>query len=289
MFPRSSGVRVALASAILLELTCGGTNPAAPPREGGRSAPPAFAAAESPLGGAAGQNDPPNPVLRTTPPADPSTSPFPTISGEVPLAVRFNLCRSTDSDEGDSLNYQFNFGDSDRPAFNPDGTFNPDFDHFCRIEHVYERLGTYTATVSLTDKHLEDQGRQVTAFARQTLSLTIVVTGHIPGPPPGSSPPPPTPTPGPTPTPLPKVGITIVANNGAMSYSPNPAHAQVGQRVVWQNADSAGHTATENGGAFDTGFVAPGATSAPITIGVPGTFPYHCQIHPPMVGQLIVN
>ena len=282
-----SGARVALVSVTLLALTCSGSNPAAP-RPERRSAVEPVAALENASGRAAGQNDPPNAVLRTTPPADPSTSPFPTISGEAPLAVKFNLCRSTDPDAEDSLNYQFNFGDSDQPAFNPDGTFNPDFGHFCRVEHVYERVGTYTATVSVTDKHLDDQGHDVVALARRTQSLTIVVVRDIPGPPPGSSPPPPTPSPAPTPTPMPRVIIAIVDNNGAMSYAPNPAQARVGQRVVWQNVHSQVHTATDDGGAFDTGFIAPGATSGPITIGAPGTFSYHCEVHPPMVGVLVI-
>jgi len=53
---------------------------------------------------------------------------------------------------GDSLNWQFNFGDNSAPPFNPDGTFNPDFDHFCRVQHTYGE-GTFIATLSVTDKH----------------------------------------------------------------------------------------------------------------------------------------
>jgi len=169
----SPWARLAFVLVTAFHLSCG--SPPTAPQRGSDVDRATRSAASNASMEAGAQNLPPNFVLRTTPPADPSGGPFPTISGEAPLAVRFNLCRSDDPDPEDSLNYQFSFGDSGRPAFNPDGTFAPDFDHFCRVEHVYERPGTYTATVSVTDKHLEDQGQQVVAFARRTQSLTIVV------------------------------------------------------------------------------------------------------------------
>jgi hypothetical protein len=117
-------------------------------------------------------------LLKTTPRADGSTSP-PTVSGPAPLTVRFNLCQSSDPDQdlenperGDTINWQFHFGDSGNPAFDEDGTFKPDFDHFCRVEHTYQR-GQYTATVSVTDKHLEDQGKDVAALARVTQQVAV--------------------------------------------------------------------------------------------------------------------
>jgi plastocyanin len=278
----SPWARVGFVLVTAFHLSCAG--PPTAPRRGSDVAGAATSATTNAYIHAGAQNLPPNFVLRTTPPADPSTGPFPTISGEAPLAVRFNLCRSDDPDPEDSLNYQFSFGDSGRPAFNPDGTFAPDFDHFCRTDHVYERPGTYTATVSVTDKHLEDQGQQVVAFARRTRSLTIVVV------PPGLTRPHPHPSPSssPSPSPPPRLVITIVANNGGMSFSPNPAVARTGQRIVWVNADGSTHTATADGGAFDTGFVAPGATGGGVSPPA-GTFPYHCAIHPSMVATLIVQ
>jgi plastocyanin len=101
----------------------------------------------------------------------------------------------------------------------------------------------------------------------------------------------PTPTPAPTPSPSPTPGvitINIVGMNGNRSYSPNPASVTVGQQVRWRNADSIAHTATQDGSGFDTGSIAPGATSAPITLSVAGTVNYHCSFHPSMVGSLNV-
>jgi plastocyanin len=112
-----------------------------------------------------------------------------------------------------------------------------------------------------------------------------------PTPAPGPSPTPaPTPTPSPTPTPAPSVVvIEIVAINGSMSFRPAAASVRVGQQVVWHNAHSDTHTATQDGGGFDTGFIRPGATSSPITVTSPGTLRYHCEIHPVMVGALEVT
>lgn len=91
------------------------------------------------------------------------------------------------------------------------------------------------------------------------------------------------------PGPTADVIIEIVANSGNSSYSPNPRVVTVGQTVAWHNAHGVTHTATADGGAFDTGNIGAGATSAPITMTAAGDFPYHCELHPSMVGTLTVN
>jgi plastocyanin len=85
------------------------------------------------------------------------------------------------------------------------------------------------------------------------------------------------------------VVITIVAENGNMSFSPNPATVTRGQTVAWRNSAGAAHTATQNAGAFDTGNIGGGSQSGAITMGTAGTFAYHCAIHPSMVGSLTVQ
>ena len=99
----------------------------------------------------------------------------------------------------------------------------------------------------------------------------------------------PVPAPAPSATPMPTESdlvIEIVAENGNMSFVPASASVQVGQRVRWHNAHVLTHTATQDGGGFDTGFIAPGATSPAITIATPGTLGYHCRVHPNMVGSV---
>jgi plastocyanin len=86
------------------------------------------------------------------------------------------------------------------------------------------------------------------------------------------------------------VTITIVGMDGSNSYSPNPGAVKVGQTVAWRNADSLPHTATADAGGFNTGTIAAGATSSPITMTTAGSFPYHCTIHGfAMAGTLTVT
>ena len=97
-----------------------------------------------------------------------------------------------------------------------------------------------------------------------------------------------TPTPsGPSGTPPPAGAITIdvVRENGSQSFAPNPATVPPGQTVVWHNIDSTTHRVVLNAGQLDTGNLAPGAFSQPMTLAAPG--PYHCSIHPDMVGTLV--
>ena len=81
------------------------------------------------------------------------------------------------------------------------------------------------------------------------------------------------------------VTVTVVAINGAQSFSPNPATLPAGQRIVWHNIDSITHRVVLNDRSVDTGDLAPGAFSQPVTIGAGGA-PYHCSIHPEMIGGI---
>jgi plastocyanin len=99
----------------------------------------------------------------------------------------------------------------------------------------------------------------------------------------------PTPAPAPTPTPTPSTGIVtidVVRENGAQSFSPNPATLPAGQTVVWRNVDRVTHRVVLNNGSVDTGDLAPGASSQPMAINT-GNAPYHCSIHPSMVGTIV--
>ena len=92
----------------------------------------------------------------------------------------------------------------------------------------------------------------------------------------------------PTGTSAPPAGATIidvVRENGAQSFSPNPATVPAGQMVVWHNVDTVTHRVVLNDGTLDTGNIAPGAFSAPMMLRAVG--PYHCSIHPSMVGTIV--
>src|SRR5262245_10336664 len=90
---------------------------------GGSPAQPNVAQPGATNGSVRATNAAPSLVLRTVPALNTTTQPYPSVQGVVPFSVRFNLCPSGDSDNSDSLNWQFNFGDTDSktPAFLPSG------------------------------------------------------------------------------------------------------------------------------------------------------------------------
>jgi hypothetical protein len=174
-------------------------------------------------------------------------------SGDTPLTVRFAAFPSGGTGRYDFL---WDFGDgttstAPRPA------------------HTYTRPGVHAARLALTS------GEQV-RHCERPITVSGMALPPLPPPSPGAGP-------------LPDLVITVVSVNGSFSYAPNPARARVGQRLLWRNADTMTHTATANGGAFDTGLITAGAQSAPVTLGAPGTFPYFCGLHPDMVGTVTVT
>ncbi len=60
-----------------------------------------------------------------------------------------------------------------------------------------------------------------------------------------------------------------------------------GQTVRRVNNDSTTHRVVQDGAGFDTGNLAPGATSAAIPVTGSGAVTYHCSIHPEMVGTVV--
>ena len=70
-------------------------------------------------------------------------------------------------------------------------------------------------------------------------------------------------------------------------YGPDPVTIQVGGKVIWQNEDTAPHTATADDGSFDTGTIERGKIKSE-TFKQAGTYPYFCEIHPTMHGTVEV-
>jgi plastocyanin len=62
----------------------------------------------------------------------------------------------------------------------------------------------------------------------------------------------------------------------------------VGTTVTWRNTDSTSHTSTSNAAGWNSGIIAPGGEFS-FSFQSAGTFPYHCQIHPGMVGTVTVR
>ena len=86
--------------------------------------------------------------------------------------------------------------------------------------------------------------------------------------------------------------IALAADHGVdiagFAFSPQTIKVAVGDTVTWTNADAQGHTATADGGAFDTGRIS-GGSSASATFATAGTFAYHCSIHPAMTATIVVE
>lgn len=83
--------------------------------------------------------------------------------------------------------------------------------------------------------------------------------------------------------------IVNCAGTPPWCFSPNPIRISAGSTVTWANTTAPTHTATSDSGAWNTGNIAPGATSGAIAFPTVGTFPYHCAIHPSMTGSVIVS
>jgi len=71
------------------------------------------------------------------------------------------------------------------------------------------------------------------------------------------------------------------------AYDPDPVQVATGGKVIWQNQDSAPHTATADEGSFDTGTLEEGKLKSE-TFKEAGTFTYFCEIHPTMHGTVEV-
>jgi plastocyanin len=72
------------------------------------------------------------------------------------------------------------------------------------------------------------------------------------------------------------------------AFDPATVTVSAGDSVTWTNSDGVGHTATANGGTFDTGTIGTGGSRS-VTFAKAGTFAYHCSIHPTMTGTIVVR
>jgi plastocyanin len=100
-----------------------------------------------------------------------------------------------------------------------------------------------------------------------------------------STPTAPTPTPGGGGGTAATVTVNVNASAGSQAFNPNPASMATTGTVAWANRDVAVHRIVANDGTFDTGDIAPGATSRAISVPAAGSN-YHCSIHPTMVGAI---
>ena len=92
-----------------------------------------------------------------------------------------------------------------------------------------------------------------------------------------------------TPQPAPSGGTTITIKNFA--FDPATLTVKTGTTITWVNNDSPTHTVASDTGSLVSFSSDPLATgsSYSFTFTQPGTYTYHCSIHPSMTGTIIVQ
>ncbi len=80
-----------------------------------------------------------------------------------------------------------------------------------------------------------------------------------------------------------------IVNIQNFAFSPATITISAGTTIVWSNKDSTDHAPVSDTGIWDAGDVPGGTNSTGILFSTPGTYPYHCAIHPYMVGTIIVT
>lgn len=75
---------------------------------------------------------------------------------------------------------------------------------------------------------------------------------------------------------------------GPGAFDPQEFIITVGSTVIWYNQDTVTHTVTAGDQTFDSGNLMPGATFS-YTFEEPGTYSYHCTLHPDMTGAVTVE
>jgi amicyanin len=72
------------------------------------------------------------------------------------------------------------------------------------------------------------------------------------------------------------------------AFGPQVVAIKAGTTVHWMNQDSEAHTVTSDTGTFNSPVLQPNSGYS-FTFNKPGTYTYHCTIHPFMTGKVVVS
>ena len=72
------------------------------------------------------------------------------------------------------------------------------------------------------------------------------------------------------------------------AFGQNPLTISAGTTISWLNNDATTHTSTADANQWSSGNIPPGGRYN-FTFASAGRFTYHCQIHPNMVGTIVVQ
>ena len=74
------------------------------------------------------------------------------------------------------------------------------------------------------------------------------------------------------------------------TFKPDPVQAKVGDTISWVNKSSVPHAAALDDGSCATDTIDINGGEGGLKFSVPGTYPYHCAIHPTqMKGTIVVS
>jgi len=79
---------------------------------------------------------------------------------------------------------------------------------------------------------------------------------------------------------------TVAIKN--FSFQPPTLTVPAGTTITWHNQDGTDHTITSDTGLFDSGVINPGKKFS-FNFDAPGSYSYHCSIHPNMQGEIVVT
>ncbi len=85
-----------------------------------------------------------------------------------------------------------------------------------------------------------------------------------------------------------RLADTANVSIGKFAFAPATITVKPGQAITFTNNDPVAHTSTSATGAWDSSDIAPG-TSFTMTLQQPGTYAYHCSIHPFMQATIVVQ
>jgi len=72
------------------------------------------------------------------------------------------------------------------------------------------------------------------------------------------------------------------------AFSPTPVTVPAGTQIIWTNQDGTGHTVVADDHRFGSQVLGQGQTFSQ-ALTTPGSYSYHCSIHPFMKGRIVVQ
>jgi len=171
--------------------------------------------------------------------------------------------------------------------FDKPGEFHIQCREYCGFGHttMKAKLFVEPQTVEAAEKPTEGQNATSTQAPNATSTQAPNATS----------------TQAPAPAGPPGTPLTILEGSsvqGSPSYDPATLTVKKGDKITVTNKDTLPHTVTSGTGPtdpnsakqFDTSIIEPGATADIETTTInPGEYPFHCTVHPYMMGKLVVQ